>query len=509
MAKVVSTKFGDRRLVNLPPVDLHGTKTPAVNTIEPVNPLFTHRTVPSPRLDRKRERGNVAPPKVVPKEYSYQEQRPVKPPFRKLALTGGNLVDANFRHIEETIMDQLTARYNAPVFRGYPMVPDTDTGQPIVPDKYMRYTSQAVQTMPTNVAPVVSIPAPPVGPIQHPPPPPPLQLLPPQQIPYPYPNVPYFGVDPNEKHVYYGPNGEILPGPPSWYNRGHIGARHGRLDLEDFDIQGTLIRGKLTTVRLSENNGGFPRIPEYLTKDLMDKYNMYEKTDVRIIAKDGQINVHATPKIKGAQTDQYIPRMPLPVNSGPIVQYMPVYIDDDGNVIEKGGLYESPNFPDKFPDRLAPGRDYSYAPPPIPEDRNQDRDNLRNRNFERRDYERRDYEVRDVYRAPPPRNNNSRIDTTPAFPPDGSRTPVITTIYRRPITDDPDPDGYRWRLNDSRYAERRYDDRRQNDNSRYERRYDDTLRRSDTRPDTFRRFDRRSTADVRPVEPPDSRALRF
>lgn len=40
MAKIVSTKYGDRRLVYLPPINLQKTKTPNVETIE------TDRQVP-------------------------------------------------------------------------------------------------------------------------------------------------------------------------------------------------------------------------------------------------------------------------------------------------------------------------------------------------------------------------------------------------------------------------------------------------------------------------------
>jgi len=35
MAKIVSTKFGDRRLVHLPPVSMSGSRTAHVDTIAP------------------------------------------------------------------------------------------------------------------------------------------------------------------------------------------------------------------------------------------------------------------------------------------------------------------------------------------------------------------------------------------------------------------------------------------------------------------------------------------
>lgn len=43
MAKIVSTKFGDRRLVHLPPVNMSGTRTAQVDTLAPPSDAAEYR----------------------------------------------------------------------------------------------------------------------------------------------------------------------------------------------------------------------------------------------------------------------------------------------------------------------------------------------------------------------------------------------------------------------------------------------------------------------------------
>ena len=85
----------------------------------------------------------------------------------------------------------------------------------------------------------------------------------------------------------------------------------------------------------------FPVFPDYLLKDLTQKYGKYERTFVRIVSKSGEIHIYATPSIPGSQ-----------IIGGWPTQYMPVYIDED----EYFGNYRSGYSP-------GPHRLYGTPPP--------------------------------------------------------------------------------------------------------------------------------------------------
>lgn len=137
--------------------------------------------------------------------------------------------------------------------------------------------------------------------------------------PYATPMASFPGHNPNERHVYYGPNGEILQGPPPGANPQY--SNNAREYPEDFAIEGLLHHGRLTSVLLVEASRGFPKIPDYLIKDLYEKYRQFEKTVVRIVVRRGQAYVHASP-------DMGVPP-PVPPPGGAQPEYVPVYLEDD------------------------------------------------------------------------------------------------------------------------------------------------------------------------------------
>jgi len=143
---------------------------------------------------------------------------------------------------------------------------------------------------------------------------------------------PYPGSNPNEKHIYYGPNGEVLPGPPQGFNT------HGPVNFrdfpEDFAIEGILHHGRLTSVHLVEASHGFPKIPDFLTQDLFDKYKQFGRTIVRIVLRGGQAYVHAMPdfgihSIPGRELPIQTERPEPALGGGVDREYVPVYLDED------------------------------------------------------------------------------------------------------------------------------------------------------------------------------------
>lgn len=121
--------------------------------------------------------------------------------------------------------------------------------------------------------------------------------------------------NPNEKHIYYGPNGEVLPGPPSGFNT-QSPVNFNQFP-EDFAIEGVLQYGRLAQMSLIEARRGFPKIPDFLIRDLLEKYGHYERTIVRVVMRGGQAYVHATPDL------------PFAENPGYQTEYVPVVLDDD------------------------------------------------------------------------------------------------------------------------------------------------------------------------------------
>lgn len=126
------------------------------------------------------------------------------------------------------------------------------------------------------------------------------------------------GQNPNEKHIYYGPNGEVLPGPPAGFNS-NSGMDFNQFP-DDFAIEGVLQHGRLAHMSLVEARRGFPKIPDFLIRDLLEKYGQYERTIVRIVMQGGQAYVHATPDMPTAMPMQDSPRFQT--------EYVPVYLEE-------------------------------------------------------------------------------------------------------------------------------------------------------------------------------------
>lgn len=100
--------------------------------------------------------------------------------------------------------------------------------------------------------------------------------------PQPVPN----GAQSNEVHIYYGPNGERLPGPLPGPNY-----------PTDFTLEGTLEYGKLVSVKVRNSNISYREIPDFVFRDLMKTYGMVERTDVKIVAQGGEYNIYASPSV--------------------------------------------------------------------------------------------------------------------------------------------------------------------------------------------------------------------
>lgn len=133
------------------------------------------------------------------------------------------------------------------------------------------------------------LPMPPQGPnmaAQQPP-------MPPQgQMAQPY------GGQGNETHLYYGPNGERLPGPPSEMFRPRPQYTTNRRQYPtNFKIEGTLEYGKMVSIRIKEGNVSFRDIPDSVLANCHKTYRMIPRTEVTIEAENGEYNVYASPDV--------------------------------------------------------------------------------------------------------------------------------------------------------------------------------------------------------------------
>ena len=120
-------------------------------------------------------------------------------------------------------------------------------------------------------------------------------------LPGPPPGVsmPASGNNQNEKHIYYGPNGEVLPGPPQGPQM--AGPRLQAEPQTDFVVEGVLNRGRLVTLYSVDNQGHFPILPDYVLRTLMEKYSQFEITDVRIAYRWKEYNIHGVPRLQAAK----------------------------------------------------------------------------------------------------------------------------------------------------------------------------------------------------------------
>lgn len=337
MAKVVSTKFGDRRLVYLPPINLTGIRTANVETIEPA------RT--SPRRYRYGDDGGAhsKQSQIVPKEYAYRERgrrREQRQPWLGSPTNAngeGNLVTENGENVGDVIFNHLyqQARTNSlsNYSKGqYPVLPPV-SGDP----HFMQYTNQGLTNITQKQEPPV--------PVQQCQPPPPGGS-----------NLQQPGSNPHEKHIYYGPDGEVLSSSPSCQL-----PSCQRPIVQDFAFEGLLRNGRLVSVNIVESQRGFPKIPDILLRDLLEKYGQFEETIIRVVARRGQFYVHAIPNMPDLS-----PRGASFRQSALTPEYVPVYL-------EEGEDFDYNKFIQDYQSGNYQKRDYAgrnpYQNPPLPQRR--------------------------------------------------------------------------------------------------------------------------------------------
>lgn len=107
----------------------------------------------------------------------------------------------------------------------------------------------------------------------------------------------------NEVHNFYGPNGERLPGPPASFVKPKLQYSPERQRFPmNFKIEGTLEYGKMVSIRILHGNVSFRDIPNFVLTDCLKTYRVIPKTDVTIVAENGEYNVFATPNLQAPLT---------------------------------------------------------------------------------------------------------------------------------------------------------------------------------------------------------------
>ena len=105
-----------------------------------------------------------------------------------------------------------------------------------------------------------------------------------------------YGNNPNDKHIFYGPDGRVIPGPPSGFQM--PSSMPGNESYQsDFLVEAVLEYGRVKSLTKLNNAAEFPKVPDYLLRHLEQEYGEYEKTDLRIIFKGGQFHVHGVPQL--------------------------------------------------------------------------------------------------------------------------------------------------------------------------------------------------------------------
>ncbi|KAK3609224.1 hypothetical protein CHS0354_035163 [Potamilus streckersoni] len=105
------------------------------------------------------------------------------------------------------------------------------------------------------------------------------------------------GSNPNEKHIFYGPNGEILPGPPDRHRVPGVNNARNQDYYMDFEVEGTLEFGRLKSLSLGHGTPTFPQFPDFIMKELLKTYGHYPHTRVKIVARNGEYAIHAIPMV--------------------------------------------------------------------------------------------------------------------------------------------------------------------------------------------------------------------
>lgn len=248
------------------------------------------------------------------------------------------------------------------------------------------------------------------------------------------------GPNPNEKHIYYGPNGEVLPGPPK-----PPCISKGREVPQNFAFEGILRFGRLKSITLIESVCGFPKIPDYLIKDLLEKYGQYEQTIVRVVSRLGRCYVHATPLIR--QIPQHQPKQPGKQE----YRYVPVYINEGEEFDYEKFISEFEKSHNRSP-YLSPGnqgRRRQQWTPSVFRKFIRRSDAVRPNTYDYTEYPRWRKDD-DRYAAADRRTAQTQVENQPFSPPP-SRKFVHRLDALRPNTYD-DIENLRWRKTDNRYG---------------------------------------------------------
>ena len=99
-----------------------------------------------------------------------------------------------------------------------------------------------------------------------------------------------------EKHIFHGPDGKVIPCPPPGFPM--AGSMSGaELYSKDFQFDAVLEFGRLKSITNLKNLVEVPKLPGYLLSCLEEKYGEYKLTNAHIIYERGQFNVYGVPQL--------------------------------------------------------------------------------------------------------------------------------------------------------------------------------------------------------------------
>lgn len=297
---VVLTKYGERPLIDVPPLSLSKSRADDEDVPRHMFKIPGKRTTNVYHQPPRSPQVSLTAPQ--------HQQRRYQEPLMELSTTQypqpTHSQNRNFYQPQYPVQVQVQPPPPPPPpqpqiqQRGYSnLAPDSN----LVPYNYTHYRPQPQPVQPVPQYSTTYAPA--------------------QQ---PVPN----GTQSNEVHVYYGPNGERLPGPlpaPSYPT--------------DFTLEGTLEYGKLVSVKVRNSNISYREIPDFVFRDLVRMYGMIERTDVKIVAQGGEYNIYASPSASDGQVannpgyiyeQQPLRHVPVPAHS-----HQPQVYDHEGQ-----GIYD-------------------------------------------------------------------------------------------------------------------------------------------------------------------------
>ena len=457
MSKVVTSKFGERQLVQLPPVSFSRNSRSA--EVPSIVPYQDNRGNYTNRSSSSMQDGQYSP---------YPMPQNIQP------RPEGNIV----RDINNPGTDYNVVQPNDGSLHYTPYA----MGQQ--PQQFQQQPQQ-YQPQPQKFQPQPQA-QPPAAPVQS-------DTVPPQHggphhggggkekhiyygpngevLPGPPPgvNMPASSDNPNEKHVYYGPNGEVLSGPPQAPHM--AGSRSMAAPQTEFVVEGELHRGKLVAVYNLDSQGYFPPLPDYVLRTLMEKYGQFEITDVRIAYRWKEYNIHGVPRVPMPKERLPPPQKALPPpetivenETEEIVEY--IYPGDKGYDEAKREIEHREVLGDRDKDRPVTMKDdrrdrryYTSSVVPEKEYRG-DRYYTKSIHPEDRGYRRVDYHTHGRPREWTARHGPEDEYYRRYY--DRSYTAPDNPDYRRRANDDP-LEGLRWKKERATIAE----DRKYNDDKKY------------------------------------------